>query len=1097
MSDDPGAPSKETTKQKIVDPIGRTRAGARALNSEEEGFAEIPIRRLNFTEPPDSALNTPAFEQNFRETVDLLNTPFTPSNESTNENQLNFKTPERFASNKREGSISPNSFSKQVDSETPARTTARRFFKENPVGLSPPNRAASGNQDLSPLPSDALENFFINNSLSQLNSRNPDPAPSTSNAASGISNKKKSLRKQLLTTFARKTHRADSEPNLQNSDNNPQLGSLPNIQSQEKTPFSKSFDKVLELSKKLFPKSPRKSPSDPTLAKQTISGEVKQAAVQDQRVFQFGNQIQYDADEQLKELALESSTEQQNRIAQNERELFRRTVESFAVYPEQNAAVNQRHLKVPTTNQENVNLGDFNNKPRSIDNSNQNLNTEPEVPIDLQSDEDEYEYDDELDREPVDKNGNLRPDLVEKVRENLNQIEQGRRPILRSQLAEAIRQTIETLQKNARVPVTVQPLQQPEKTFSSYNSLPTVNQNLGGSAPNAAPQQHISQANFPVYNLFPESTGQNEVNTASGNPVAPQQNNVQLNPPSNELFAESAPETERQRQEHTESRDRAVPPVQQPIGSSRYQSNDIFSINSSSEDINIPEYQHNFLTEMERRLLIEKWAKILREAVTAIPKPSTERSSFLRFMVQADAIYNRFRVELQSVQELEEQFIAMLMTKFDGTIADTVAMSSPASYADFKRSMITAGNWVRHHALIENEARTTKQLPGENALGFIARIQVLKKEFITALNMNTEMTQATKLALVDNFETAVVQHAIRSMRDRFLRHMFSRDRSITTIQQLRRGIEEEMEKNTDDTEDLLRETDSPKPVSFRTYADSQVQQDEPLSLASMSEILRTISSASKALKENTPNSIDDSCQPVLFANNVTGTLPKPVQTPLYSEILAGAHTLPQGNAQLLQNPQILQVPLPQYQAQQQVYANNQQQMQMQQMPMQMQQQQYDNGFNNSYQNNNFNRGSFGSRSYRGNNRPFNRNSFRNNSYRGNRNGFGNNNNRNNNGYNNNNNKNNNGYNNNNNNGYKNNYNNNNNGNYNNNYNENSNYGHNSGRNNNGNDNFQRNTGNQGFAQDAPQPSTSGSFTQQNTGGNENSIPQYAPMPLKN
>lgn len=254
------------------------------------------------------------------------------------------------------------------------------------------------------------------------------------------------------------------------------------------------------------------------------------------------------------------------------------------------------------------------------------------------------------------------------------------------------------------------------------------------------------------------------------------------------------------------------------------------------------------IPNMNNRLIGEKWGKLLREAVSVINKPNEERSSFLRFIAEADKVYNRFRIEFVNDRELESQFIQLLMSKFEGPTADSVAMAMPETYACFKRAMIKAGNWVRHRSIIENEARTTKQAKTETALGYIARLEVLKSEYTAALNMEQYVNNQQRLETISSFEKAVVEHAIRSLSDRLLRHVFSRDAAITTLTLLRKAVEDELEHNVDDTEDLCS---TPKAKTFVSLPEARQTNEGALVMTSLNEILKTMATMSQQLAERT------------------------------------------------------------------------------------------------------------------------------------------------------------------------------------------------------------------------------------------------------
>lgn len=220
-------------------------------------------------------------------------------------------------------------------------------------------------------------------------------------------------------------------------------------------------------------------------------------------------------------------------------------------------------------------------------------------------------------------------------------------------------------------------------------------------------------------------------------------------------------------------------------------------------DVEINELRRESRPETNSRFEGERRGRWLREAVAAVNKPNEERPSFLRFIIEADTVYDRFRDEFQIYDKLEIQFVHLLTAKFESPFADAIAMTMPGTYSDFKRATTRAGRLVRHKSVVENEARTTKQSKTESTLQYIARLEILRHEYTTALCMDWNQEKKEKIETARIFEKAIVEHAIRSMSDRFMRFALSHKPNITTLQHLRRGVEEELDRDVDDTEGLF------------------------------------------------------------------------------------------------------------------------------------------------------------------------------------------------------------------------------------------------------------------------------------------------------
>lgn len=270
------------------------------------------------------------------------------------------------------------------------------------------------------------------------------------------------------------------------------------------------------------------------------------------------------------------------------------------------------------------------------------------------------------------------------------------------------------------------------------------------------------------------------------------------------------------------------------------------STDSEAEDISPPSTRCNNMD----LLTTEKLAKSLRENVATIIRPQGNRSAFLRFIAEADGVYNQFKTGFTNDPSLEQQFVRLLLAKFEGSAADTVAMSMPSSYSDFKYAMIKAGNWVRHLSVIENEGRTTKQNTCERPIGYIGRLEVLRNEYAVAIIMDASLTPVVRRFMGASFEKAMVDHAIRSFDDRFLRHVLSRDKSITNLNVLRSKVQDEIDKNVDDTQDLYSDsTRDHKAFRIEAGAASEPEKDQTVTITALKEFMALMTKTAAA--ENT------------------------------------------------------------------------------------------------------------------------------------------------------------------------------------------------------------------------------------------------------
>lgn len=116
--------------------------------------------------------------------------------------------------------------------------------------------------------------------------------------------------------------------------------------------------------------------------------------------------------------------------------------------------------------------------------------------------------------------------------------------------------------------------------------------------------------------------------------------------------------------------------------------------------------------------------------------------------------------------------------------------------------------------------------------------------------MDASLTPAVRRFMGASFEKAMVDHAIRSFDDRFLRHVLSRDKSITNLNVLRSKVQDEIDKNVDDTQDLYSDsTMDHKAFRIEAEAASKTEKGQTVTITALKEFMALMTKTAAA--ENT------------------------------------------------------------------------------------------------------------------------------------------------------------------------------------------------------------------------------------------------------
>lgn len=183
--------------------------------------------------------------------------------------------------------------------------------------------------------------------------------------------------------------------------------------------------------------------------------------------------------------------------------------------------------------------------------------------------------------------------------------------------------------------------------------------------------------------------------------------------------------------------------------------------------------------------------KTIKTSVGLIPQSGQDRASFIRFLARADKEYQAIRALLNQVAGGEDLFVRMLTAKLEGPLSDHINISMPDNYAAFRALLITHTTHVRPYEIIESEIKGATQLPTETAIGFVSRLQSLKKEYEWSLQL-TDMTPIQQNEKIAQFERKILKATADGIEDKNL-GFHIRQNPPATIERLKQILQNERE----------------------------------------------------------------------------------------------------------------------------------------------------------------------------------------------------------------------------------------------------------------------------------------------------------------
>lgn len=227
-----------------------------------------------------------------------------------------------------------------------------------------------------------------------------------------------------------------------------------------------------------------------------------------------------------------------------------------------------------------------------------------------------------------------------------------------------------------------------------------------------------------------------------------------------------------------------------------------------------------------------------------IPKAENDRASFLRFLTAAEIAYRSIDHQMGMDELNQEKFVAHLRAKLEGTTADALSNVDAMNFDEFKRDVIKSTNLIRRSHVVENIARTAKQSQTETPLGFLLRLENLRKEFIFALQIE-DIDPTTAESQVKQFETAVLTFAPKQLNDKYLRN-FARNRKFQTFADFKRFLIRER----DDDDDFSSENTVASARSLLCTNPSIEDYESPL-VESVKELIKTMKCSAIATPAST------------------------------------------------------------------------------------------------------------------------------------------------------------------------------------------------------------------------------------------------------
>jgi hypothetical protein len=147
--------------------------------------------------------------------------------------------------------------------------------------------------------------------------------------------------------------------------------------------------------------------------------------------------------------------------------------------------------------------------------------------------------------------------------------------------------------------------------------------------------------------------------------------------------------------------------------------------------------------------------RMIRSAVQNLPPATNNRSALLKFLSCIENEFMTFRTQLRNPR-LMKVFVNALIAKLDNPAFTVVSHANPESYEEFRRALVRGTSIIRPRSIIETQAKSLMQLPGESPLTYFYRMEDLLKEYRIAIDMEP-MDYQSKLVMTTVFENEVLQ----------------------------------------------------------------------------------------------------------------------------------------------------------------------------------------------------------------------------------------------------------------------------------------------------------------------------------------------------
>lgn len=166
----------------------------------------------------------------------------------------------------------------------------------------------------------------------------------------------------------------------------------------------------------------------------------------------------------------------------------------------------------------------------------------------------------------------------------------------------------------------------------------------------------------------------------------------------------------------------------------------------------------------EEKVNVTEYYRMIRTSINCMEKAEDSRESLLFFLTAAEKEHQSWSRILDKEPCLAELFIRCLTYKLCGSIQNIVLNEDPRTFEDLVTAIIRGSNHIRTIDIIMREAQDATQKPSESPLGFIHRLENLRREFNLAC-MKENLLQRQHDNLLKRLEEYMFQSAVDGIID--------------------------------------------------------------------------------------------------------------------------------------------------------------------------------------------------------------------------------------------------------------------------------------------------------------------------------------------